>query len=54
MLYSVLKAWKKLLKCLGSCFYPYVNDIIPDLLRSARLDANRYAQTPKVSFHIFS
>ncbi|XP_055808514.1 uncharacterized protein LOC129877062 [Solanum dulcamara] len=37
---TLLRAWKKLLKCLGSCFYPYVKDIMPDLLRSARLGSN--------------
>ncbi|KAF3674269.1 hypothetical protein FXO37_06481 [Capsicum annuum] len=34
----VLKAWEQLLRCLRSDFYPYLEDLIPDLLQSARLD----------------
>ncbi|KAF3617016.1 hypothetical protein FXO38_01303 [Capsicum annuum] len=37
---TLLRAWDQLLQCLGSDFYPYMEDLIPDLLRSARLGSD--------------
>ncbi|XP_019246307.1 PREDICTED: uncharacterized protein LOC109225955 [Nicotiana attenuata] len=34
---TLLRAWEQLLTCLGSGFYPYVKDLMPNLLQSARL-----------------
>lgn len=37
---TLLQAWEQLLKCLGSHFYPYAKDLMPDLLNYTRLDSN--------------
>ncbi|XP_055810941.1 uncharacterized protein LOC129880774 [Solanum dulcamara] len=37
---NLLRAWEQLLICLRSHFHPYVKDLMPDLLRSARLGSN--------------
>ncbi|XP_055808683.1 uncharacterized protein LOC129877219 [Solanum dulcamara] len=37
---NLLRAWEQLLICLGSHFHPYVKDLMPDLLHSARLRWN--------------
>ncbi|PHT48370.1 hypothetical protein CQW23_12578 [Capsicum baccatum] len=37
---TLLRAWKHLIRCLRSRFYSYVKDLIPILLRSARLGSN--------------
>ncbi|XP_070031772.1 importin subunit beta-3-like [Nicotiana tomentosiformis] len=34
---TLLRAWAELLSCFGSGFYPYVKDLMPNLLQSARL-----------------